>query len=138
MAEFLLEILSEEIPARMQTRAAGDLKRLVCDGLMAAQLSFDSARAFATPRRLTLMVDGLPVTQPDIAEEKKGPRLGAPDQAMQGFLKSVGYGSLDQCEIRYIKGNQFYFAIREKKGQPTTEILPGFIGAALTTLCIRR
>jgi len=124
MAELLLETLSEEIPARMQTRAADDLKRLVCDGLKTAGLSFDSARAFATPRRLALVVDGLPVTQPDVTEEKKGPRVGAPDQAMQGFLKSVGYDSPDQCEIRDIKGNQFYFAVTERKGRPTTDLLP--------------
>ncbi len=127
MAELLLEILSEEIPARMQKRAAADLQRLVCDGLKVAQLSLDSARAFATPRRLTLVVDGLPVTQPDVTEEKKGPRVGAPDQAIQGFLKSVGYDSPDQCEIRDIKGNQFYFAISEKKGMPSHVILGGLL-----------
>ena len=124
MAELLLELLSEEIPARMQARAAGDLKRLVCDGLKVVGLSFDSARAFATPRRLTLVVDGIPVTQPDATEEKKGPRVDASDQAVQGFLKSVGYESPDQCEVRDIKGNRFYFAVSEKKGYPTTEVLP--------------
>jgi glycyl-tRNA synthetase beta chain len=124
MAELLLELLSEEIPARMQARAADDLKRLVCDGLEAAELSFNSARAFVTPRRLALVADGLPVTQPDRCEEKKGPRVGAPDQAVQGFLKSVGYKSLGECEIREIKGTEFYFAVSEKKGHPTTEVLP--------------
>ncbi len=124
MAELLLELLSEEIPARMQARAADDLKRLVCDELKVAGLFFDSARAFATPRRLTLVVDGIPVTQPDVTEEKKGPRVDAPDQAVQGFLKSVGYESPDRCEMRDIKGNWFYFAVSEKKGYPTTEVLP--------------
>ncbi|MDP7190834.1 MAG: glycine--tRNA ligase subunit beta, partial [Alphaproteobacteria bacterium] len=124
MAELLLELLSEEIPARMQARAADDLKRLVCDGLETAELSFNSARSFVTPRRLALVVDGLPVTQPDRCEEKKGPRVGAPDQAVQGFLKSAGYKSLEECEIREIKGTEFYFAISEKKGHLTTEVLP--------------
>jgi len=124
MAELLLELLSEEVPARMQARAADDLKRLVCDGLKVVGLSLDSARAFATPRRLTLVVDGIPVTQPDATEEKKGPRVDASDQAVQGFLKSVGYESPDQCEVRDIKGNRFYFAVSEKKGYPTTEVWP--------------
>src|SRR5258707_14919460 len=97
MAEFLLELLSEEIPARMQTRAAEDLKRLVGDGLKAAGLSFAAARAFATPRRLALVVDGLPVARADVSEEKRGPRGGAPDQAIQGFLKGPGPSSPEQA-----------------------------------------
>ena len=96
MAELLLEFLSEEIPARMQARAADDLKRLVGDGLKAAGLNFSNARAFATPRRLTLVVEGLPVSREDVSEERRGPRVGAPDQAIQGFLKAAGLASLDQ------------------------------------------
>ena len=94
MAELLLELLSEEIPARMQARAADDLKRLVGDGLKAAGLEFNDARAFATPRRLTLVVDGLPTARADVSEERRGPRVGAPDQAVQGFLKATGLASL--------------------------------------------
>ncbi len=90
MPELLLELLSEEIPARMQVRAAQDLKRLVCDGLKKAGLAFDRAEAFVTPRRLALVVDGLPDKQPDVTEERKGPRVDAPEKAVHGFLKSVG------------------------------------------------
>ena len=86
MAELLLELLSEEIPARMQARAADDLKRLVTEKLKAAGLAFTRADAYGTPRRLALVVDGLPVAQPDIKDEKKGPRGGSPQQAIDGFL----------------------------------------------------
>ena len=82
MPELLLELLSEEIPARMQARAAEDLQRLVCDGLAREQLSFERARAFVTPRRLALVVEGLPERQPDVHEERKGPRVGAPAKAV--------------------------------------------------------
>src|SRR6185436_13165883 len=100
MPELLLELFSEEIPARMQARAADDLKRLVSDGLKAAGLAFTEAHAFATPRRLALMVDGLPVSRPDVSEERRGPRVGAPHQAIQGFLKGAGFASLAQAEKR--------------------------------------
>src|SRR3546814_16875322 len=90
MAELLVELFSEEIPARMQARAADDLKRLVTDALRAANLSFDSAAAYATPRRLALVVDGLPAQQPDVTEEQKGPKQGAPAQAVDGFMKANG------------------------------------------------
>ena len=79
MAELLLEILSEEIPSRMQKRAAEDLKRLITEGLNKARLEFDGADTFATPRRLVLVVDGLPVQQPNLREERKGHKVGAPD-----------------------------------------------------------
>ncbi|MBI3197764.1 MAG: glycine--tRNA ligase subunit beta [Rhodospirillales bacterium] len=134
MAEFLLELLSEEIPARMQARAAEDLKRLVCDGLKAAGLSFTDARAFATPRRLALVVDGLPVARVDVSEEKRGPRVGAPDQAIQGFLKGAGLASLDQAEKRDTGKGEFWFAVLTKKGGPTADALPGVIEAAMKAL----
>jgi glycyl-tRNA synthetase beta chain len=134
MAEFLLELLSEEIPARMQARAAEDLKRLVCDGLKAAGLSFTDARAFATPRRLSLVVDGLPVAREDVSEEKRGPRVGAPDQAIQGFLKSVALSSLDQAEKRDTGKGEFWFAVVTKKGGPTADVLPGIIDVAMKAL----
>ncbi|NQV45795.1 MAG: glycine--tRNA ligase subunit beta [Rhodospirillales bacterium] len=115
MAELLLEILSEEIPARMQARAADDLKRLMCDGLKAAGLDFDNARSFVTPRRLVFVAAGIPESTPDISEERKGPATDAPEQALNGFLGSIGL-TLDQCEKREIKGREFYFAMIEKKG----------------------
>ncbi len=115
MAELLLELLSEEIPARMQARAAEDLKRLVTDKLKDAGLAFATAQAYAGPRRLTLVVDGLPLAQPDVTEEKRGPRVGAPDAAIQGFLKSAGLVSLDQCEKRDTGKGEFWFAVLRKK-----------------------
>lgn len=134
MAELLLELLSEEIPARMQARASEDLKRLVGDGLKAAGLSFTGARAFATPRRLALVVEGLPVAREDVSEERRGPRVGAPDQAVQGFLKGAGLASLDQAEKRDTGKGEFWFAVVTKKGGPTAEALPAIIDAAMKAL----
>jgi glycyl-tRNA synthetase beta chain len=134
MAELLLELLSEEIPARMQARAAEDLKRLVGDGLKAAGIAFTDARAFATPRRLALVVDGLPTARADVSEERRGPRVGAPDQAIQGFLKAAGLASLDQAEKRDTGKGEFWFAVLKKKGGPTAESLPGIIDAAMKAL----
>src|SRR5271163_2644092 len=108
MADLLLELFSEEIPARMQARAAEDLRRLVVEKLAAAQLTHSRADAFVTARRLTLVVDGLPVAQPDVAEERRGPRAGAPDQAVQGFLKAAGIASLAECEERDTGKGVFY------------------------------
>jgi glycyl-tRNA synthetase beta chain len=134
MAELLLELLSEEIPARMQARAAEDLKRLVGEGLKAAGLDFTDARAFATPRRLTLVVDGLPTARADVSEERRGPRVGAPDQAVQGFLKGAGLASLDQAEKRDTGKGEFWFAVIRKKGGPTAAALPGIIDTAMRAL----
>ncbi len=134
MAELLLELLSEEIPARMQARAADDLKRLVGDGLKAAGLDFTKAEAFATPRRLALVVDGLPVSQPDLREEKKGPRVGSPEKAIEGFLKGAGLSSIDQAEKRATDKGEFYFAVVEKKGGKTADVLPGLILGAMNAL----
>lgn len=127
MPELLLELLSEEIPARMQAGAAADLKRLIAEKLGAAGLSFSEARAFATPRRLALVVEGLPATQPDTREEKRGPRVGAPEAAVQGFLKSAGLASLDACEVRDTGKGQFYFVTVETKGRATADVLAEFI-----------
>lgn len=118
MAELLLELLSEEIPARMQAKAADDLKRLVEDGLKKAGLAWDKSEAFAGPRRLALVIDGLPEKTPDIKDERKGPQVGAPEQAVNGFLKSLGGLTLDDCEQREIKGKTFYVAVIDKKGMP--------------------
>jgi glycyl-tRNA synthetase beta chain len=133
MAELLIELFSEEIPARMQKRAADDLHRLVTDGLKKAGLSFDAAQAYATPRRLALVVDGLPVAQPDTREERKGPKADAPEKAIQGFLGSVGL-TLDQVERRDTPKGPVLFAVIEHKGRPTAEVLPALIGEAILAL----
>jgi len=134
MAELLLELLSEEIPARMQTRAAEDFKRLICDGLKGAGIGFEQAQAFATPRRLALVVEGIPAIRDDVSEERRGPRVGAPDQAMQGFLKGAGLASLDQAEKRDTGKGEFWFAVVTKKGGPTADALPAVIDAAMKAL----
>jgi glycyl-tRNA synthetase beta chain len=134
MAELLLELLSEEIPARMQARAAEDLKRLVCDGLKGAGIGFEKAQAFATPRRLALVVEGIPAIRDDVSEEKRGPRVGAPDQAVQGFLKGAGLASLDQAEKRDTGKGEFWFAVITKKGGPTADALGAVIDGALKAL----
>lgn len=131
MAELLLELFSEEIPARMQARAADDLKRLVEDGLKKAGLDWTKSEAFVTPRRLTLVIDGLPEKQPDVKDERKGPQVGAPEQAVNGFLGSLGGLTLDDCEQREVKGKTFYFAVIEKTGEPTSKVLKEIINDTL-------
>ncbi|MEX2617937.1 MAG: glycine--tRNA ligase subunit beta [Alphaproteobacteria bacterium] len=132
MSEFLLELLSEEIPARMQARAAEDLKRLVTDGLKKARLDFTGTEAFVTPRRLVLVVDGLPDRQPDLTEERKGPRVGAPDKAIEGFLRAAGLESLDQCEKRDMgKGGEVWFAVSERQGTSTVRAILDFLGPVI-------
>ena len=124
MPDLLLEFLSEEIPARMQARAADDLKKMVTDRLVAAGLVYEGARAFATPRRLALTVHGVPARQPDLFEEKKGPRVGAPEQAIAGFLKAAGLASIDQAKIeKDPKKGDFYVAVLEKAGRPAIEVI---------------
>ena len=122
MAELLLELLSEEIPARMQPRARQDVQRLMAAALKDAGLEFSSMAAYATPRRLTLAVTGLPEAQPDISEERRGPRADAPDKAVAGFLRSVGL-TRDQLEEREEKKGTFLYAKVEKKGRATAEVL---------------
>jgi len=133
MTELLLELFSEEIPARMQGRAADDLKRLVTEGLKKAELAFTDARAYATPRRLALVVDGLPEAQPDVKEERRGPKVGAPEQAVNGFLSSVGL-TLDQVEQRDTPKGAFYFAVVERQGRRTRDVLAELIPEALAGL----
>ncbi|HET6621034.1 MAG TPA: glycine--tRNA ligase subunit beta, partial [Dongiaceae bacterium] len=127
MSELLLELFSEEIPARMQARATEDLQRLMSDKLHAAGLHFTLARTYVTPRRLTLVVEELPAAQPDVREERKGPRVGSPQAAIDGFLKSAGLKSIKECEERDTGKGVFYFATIEKKGQPTADVLPGIV-----------
>src|SRR5262249_25209912 len=119
MADYLLELLTEEIPARMQARAAEDLKRSFSEWLAVGRLKYTAIRCYVTPRRLVLVVEGLPTAQPDSTEERRGPRVGAPENAVQGFLKSVGLTSLDQCEKRDTGKGEFYFAVLNRVGKPT-------------------
>ena len=123
MAELLLELFSEEIPARMQTRAREDLARLLGGALGEAGLEFKEIRTFATPRRLVAVVDGLPSRSPDVREERKGPRVDAPEAAINGFLKSAGLTSVDQAEKRDDKKGAYYVATIEKPGRATEEVV---------------
>jgi glycyl-tRNA synthetase beta chain len=124
MSDLLLELFSEEIPARMQLQAADDLKRLVTNALVDRGLTYEGAAAYATPRRLALQIVGLPSRQPDVREERKGPRVGAPEAAIAGFLKSAGLASLDQARIeKDKKGAEFYLAAIERAGAETIDVL---------------
>ena len=128
MPDLLLELFSEEIPARMQPRAMEDLKKLITDRLVEAGLVYEGAKAFATPRRIALSVHGIPAKQQDIREEKKGPRVGAPEAAIAGFLKGAGLTSLDQARIeKDPKKGEFYVAIIEKPGQPAIDVIAEII-----------
>ena len=128
MAELLLEVLSEEIPARMQARAAADLDRLISEGLNDIGLKFNSSNRFVTPRRLALVVDGLSISTSKISEERRGPRTNAPERAIQGFLDSVG-SSIEDVEKRVTEKGEFYFALIEKKGEETAKLLRELIEA---------
>ena len=130
MPDLLIELFSEEIPARMQARAAEDFKRMVTEGLVEAGLTYASAGAFHTPRRLALTVDGLLAESPATREERKGPRTDAPDQALAGFLRSTGL-SKDQLEARDDKKGQVWFAVIEKPGRPAAEIVAEVLEATI-------
>ena len=123
MAELLLELFSEEIPSRMQARARDDLARLLGQALAGAGLEYKEIKTFATPRRLVAVVDGLPTRSPAVREEKKGPRVDAPEAAINGFLKSAGLSSIDQAERREDKKGAFYVALIEKRGRATAEVV---------------
>jgi glycyl-tRNA synthetase beta chain len=132
MPDLLLELFSEEIPARMQRQAADDLKRLVTNALVERNLLYEGAQSFVTPRRLTLHVVGLPPAQADLREERKGPRVGAPEAAIQGFLKSAGLKRIEDARVETDpKKGQFYVAVIEKPGRETkeaiAEIMPSII-----------
>ncbi|HET8728230.1 MAG TPA: glycine--tRNA ligase subunit beta, partial [Alphaproteobacteria bacterium] len=132
MAEFLLELFSEEIPARMQARAAEDLKRLVEAGVKDAGLDFTRIEAHVTPRRLALAVDGLPIAQPDVAEERKGPKVDAPQAAIDGFLRATGL-TLEECEQRDTPKGPVWFAVIRKQGRPTTEVLADIVRSTVAS-----
>jgi glycyl-tRNA synthetase beta chain len=134
MPDLLLELFSEEIPARMQARAAEDLKTIVTGKLVDAGLVYDGAKAFATPRRLALTVQGLPARQPDLKEEKKGPRVGSPEKAIEGFLKSAGLASIKDATIQKDpKKGDFYLALIEKPGRPAIEVLSEMLPVVIRT-----
>ena len=134
MPELLLELLSEEIPARMQDRARADLERLIADGLREAGLEHGDVWTFSTPRRIGLSVAGLPERQPDVRQERKGPRVGSPDRAIEGFLRSVGFDSLEQCERREVKDAEFWFAVIDRKGAATADALGGIVTDAIRAM----
>ncbi len=123
MPDLLLELFSEEIPARMQPRAAEDLRKLITDKLVDAGLVYEGAKAFATPRRLALTVHGLPARQPELKEERKGPKVGAPEQAIAGFLRAAGLSSVEQAKVESDKKGDFYVAVIEKKGRNAIDVI---------------
>ena len=132
MPDLLLELRSEEIPARMQRKAAGDLKKLVTDGLVDAGLTYEAATEYWTPRRLALDIRGVTARSKDVREERKGPRTDAPEKAIQGFLRGAGLSSIDEAEIQSDpKKGDFYVAVIEKPGRAAeeivAEIMPGII-----------
>jgi glycyl-tRNA synthetase beta chain len=132
MAELLLELLSEEIPARMQSRAVEDLTGLLRDRLAAAEIPAESLRGYVTPRRLAIVAEGIPATQPDRTEERRGPRVGAPQPSIDGFLRSAELASIGECEIRDTDRGEFYFAVVSRAGRRAREVLPQLIRAAMT------
>jgi glycyl-tRNA synthetase beta chain len=131
MPDLLFELFSEEIPARMQARAAEDLRKAVTDRLVAAGLTYDGAKAFVTPRRLALSVHGVPARQPDVREEKKGPRVGAPDNAIAGFLKAAGLKSIGDAKVQPDKKGDFYVAVIEKPGRPALDVIGEILPAVI-------
>jgi glycyl-tRNA synthetase beta chain len=132
--ELLFELLSEEIPARMQRRAIEDLTALVRDKLAAAEIQAATLSGYVTPRRLTVIAEGIPEHQPDRGEERRGPRLGAPPAAIDGFLRAAGLLSIDQCEIRDTGRGEFYFAKIERPGGAASEVLPELLRVAIGEL----
>jgi glycyl-tRNA synthetase beta chain len=133
MPDLLLEFLSEEIPARMQARAAEDLRKLVTDRLVAEGLTYEGARAFATPRRLALTIHGVPAKHPDVKEEKKGPRVGAPENAIAGFLKAAGLSSISQAKVQPDKKGDFYVAVLDRPGRDAIDVIKDVLHATVAT-----
>lgn len=134
MPDLLFELFSEEIPARMQAKAADDLRRMVTDRLVAEGLVYEGAKAFATPRRLTLTVHGIPARQSDLKEERRGPRVGGPDAAIAGFLKATGLASIGEAKIqRDPKKGDFYIALIEKPGRATLDVLADMLPVIIRT-----
>jgi glycyl-tRNA synthetase beta chain len=134
MPDLLLEFFSEEIPARMQAKAADDLRKLVTDSLVEAGLVYEGAKAFATPRRLALSVHGVPANSPDVKEERKGPKVGAPEQAIAGFMKAAGLSDISQAKVQQDKKGDFYVAVTEKKGRPAIDVIAEIVPKAARAL----
>ena len=130
MPDLLIELFSEEIPARMQSRAAADLKRLMTDGLVEAGLTYADAAAFSTPRRLALSVEGLSAASRAVREERRGPKADAPDKAIEGFLRSTGL-TRDQLEVRADKKGEVLFAVIERPGRPAAEIVAEVLASTI-------
>src|ERR1700744_2373566 len=133
MPDLLLELFSEEIPARMQAGAARDLERLIIGALSDRGLLFEAFKAFAGPRRLTLAVSGLPAKQADVKEERKGPRVGAPEKAIEGFLRGAGV-PLDQCQKQDDGKGEFYVAVSEREGRETAPVLAEILPEVMAKL----
>ncbi|UGY04885.1 glycine--tRNA ligase subunit beta [Bradyrhizobium quebecense] len=134
MPDLLLELFSEEIPARMQAKAADDLRRMVTDKLVAEGLVYEGAKAFATPRRLALTVRGIPARQPDLKDERRGPRVGGPEPAIQGFLKATGLSSISEAKIQTDpKKGDFYIALIEKPGRAAIDVIAEMIPVIIRT-----
>src|SRR5207344_2716702 len=133
MPDLLLELFSEEIPARMQAQAAADLRKLVTGRLVDAGLVYDGAKAFVTPRRLALSVHGIPARQGDLKEEKKGPRVGAPENAIAGFLKAAGLKSIKDAKVQPDKKGDFYVALIEKQGRAAIDVIAEMIPDVVRT-----
>jgi glycyl-tRNA synthetase beta chain len=134
MPDLLIELFSEEIPARMQPRAAEDLRKLVTDKLVEAGLVYQGAKAFATPRRLALTVQGVPARQPDVKDERKGPRVDANEKAIAGFLKAAGLSSIKDAKIeKDPKKGDFYVAVIEKKGRAAIEVISDIVPDVVRT-----
>jgi glycyl-tRNA synthetase beta chain len=134
MPDLLLELFSEEIPARMQAKAAEDLRKLVTSRLVDAGLVYEGANAFATPRRLALTVHGIPAKQPDVKEEKKGPRVGAPENAIAGFLKGAGLSSISEAKVQPDKKGDFYVAVIDKPGRAAIDVIKDVLAATIANL----
>jgi len=133
MPDLLFELFSEEIPARMQARAAEDLRKAVTDRLVDAGLVYEGAKTFVTPRRLALAVHGVPARQADVREEKKGPRVGAPENAIAGFLKAAGLTSIREAKVQPDKKGDFYVAVIEKPGRAAIEVIAEILSQVIKT-----
>ncbi len=134
MAELLVELLSEEIPAALQVKSATEFANLIAKGLKSENLKFSTIQSYSTPRRLSVVIDGLPLKQDDITDARKGPKIDAPEQAIAGFLRGAGIESLDQCEKRDTPKGQVWYAIIERKGKETAAILPDIITNAIKAI----
>ncbi|MFY9466401.1 MAG: glycine--tRNA ligase subunit beta, partial [Lentibacter algarum] len=130
MPNLLIELFSEEIPARMQAGAAENLKTLVTNGLVEAGLTYSGAKAFSTPRRLALAVEGVSAESPTVREERKGPKVGAPEKAIEGFLRGAGI-SRDDLEERETPKGAIYFATIEKEGRAAEAIVAETLEATI-------